>query len=130
MKTGERKVGPAHCRVRQSNALPQHLRGNVREVVDLEVPVAEQGKGYATTLMHAVCREADHHGIVLMLTPYPFGDNINLSQQQLADWYVKSFGFQPVQAEPSVLLARMPGATPRVLTLNPVTEAIVKERTK
>lgn len=130
MKTGERKVGAASCRVRQSNAIPQNMRANVREVVDLEVPVPEQGKGYATTLMHSVCREADKAGIVLMLTPYPYGDHINLSQQQLIDWYTKSFGFQAIQAEPSVLLARMPGSTPRMLTLKPVTQALYKEQTK
>lgn len=127
MPTGERTVGPAKLRVRQSNTLPQKIRANVREITDVEVPFAEQGKGYATTLMHKVCREADQHGLTLMLWPNPFGDNINLSRGQLIDWYARSFGFQVIQTEP-VLMARMPGSTPRMLTLNPVTEALVKER--
>ena len=62
MRTGNRSVGPAVCRVRQSNQIPQHLRSKVRELVKLEVPADKQGQGYATTLMHSVCREADKHG--------------------------------------------------------------------
>ena len=130
MPTGERRVGPATLRVRQCEALPLHLRPKTREIVNLETKFEEQGKGYATTLMHKVCREADAAGLVLVLSPQPWGDNINLSQAQLLDWYQRSFGFQPVQTEPMVLMARMPGATPRLLTLNPVTEAMQKEKTQ
>ena len=130
MPSGERRVGPAHLRVRQCTALPERMRAKTREIVDVETPFAEQGKGYATTLLHKVCREADAAGLVLVLSPQPFGDNINLSQAQLLDWYQRSFGFQPVQTEPMVLMARMPGATPRLLTLNPVTEAMQKEKTQ
>lgn len=130
MPTGERKVGAATCRVRQFTAVPVHLRDHTREVVNLETKAEEQGKGYATTLMHKVCREADAANMVLVLTPQPYGDNINLSEQQLAEWYARSFGFQVIQVEPMVLMARMPGSTPRMLQLNPVTEAIQKEKTK
>lgn len=130
MPTGERKVGAARCRVRQCTALPERMRAKTREVVDVETSFAEQGKGYATTLLHNVCREADAAGFVLVLSPQPYGDNINLSKQQLQDWYERGFGFAVIQHEPMTLMARMPGATPRMLTLNPVTEAIVKERTK
>jgi hypothetical protein len=77
-----------------------------------------------------VCREADAAGLVLVLSPQPFGDNINLSKEQLTDWYERSFGFAIIQHEPMVLMARMPGATPRLLTLNPVTEALQKEKTQ
>jgi hypothetical protein len=130
MPTGERKVGPARCRVRQCTALPERMRAKTREVVDVETPFDEQGKGYATTLLHKVCREADAAGLVLVLSPQPFGDNINLSKEQLTDWYERSFGFAIIQHEPMVLMARMPGATPRLLTLNPVTEALQKEKTQ
>jgi hypothetical protein len=130
MPTGERKVGPARCRVRQCTALPERMRAKTREVVDVETPFDEQGKGYATTLLHKVCREADAAGLVLVLSPQPFGDNINLSKEQLIDWYERSFGFAVIQHQPMVLMARMPGATPRLLTLNPVTEALQKEKTQ
>lgn len=130
MPTGERKVGPACCRVRQCTALPERMRAKTREVVDVETPFEEQGKGYATTLLHKVCREADAANLVLVLSPQPYGDNINLSKEQLEQWYERSFGFQVLQRAPMVLMARMPGATPRMLQLNPVIEAIQKEKTQ
>lgn len=129
METGDRRVGPATCRIRQTNAVPERMRGRVRELTKLEVPFSEQGKGYATTLMHSVCREADKHNIVLVLWPQPFGDNINLSKSYLVGWYEQRFGFNIIQPEP-VLMARMPGATPRLLKLNPVAEGLFKEKTK
>jgi GNAT superfamily N-acetyltransferase len=130
MPTGERRIGPASLRVRRCTALPEHLRAKTREIVDVETLFAEQGKGYATTLMHKVCREADAAGLVLVLSPQPYGDNINLSKQQLTEWYERSFGFAIIQHEPVTLMARMPGATPRMLQLNPITEAMQKEKTK
>lgn len=130
MPTGERHVGAASLRVRQCTALPERMRPKTREIVNLETPAAEQGKGYATTLMHKVCREADAAGLVLVLNPHPWGDHVNLSQAQLIDWYERGFGFAIIQHEPMVLMARMPGATPRILTLNPVTEALQKEKTR
>lgn len=129
MKTGERRVGSATCRVRQTQAVPFRMRARVREVTALEVPFEEQNKGYATTLMHRVCSEADAANIVLVLWPRPFGDNISLSKQQLIDWYHERFGFQCIQPEP-YLMARMPGATPRLLALNPISAALFKEKTK
>ena len=130
MKTGDRSVGPAKLRVRQCPALPPALQKTTRELVNVETPFAEQGKGYMTTLIHKVCREADAANLVLVLTPQPYGDNINLSKQQLEDWYARSFGFHTIQTEPMTLMARMVDGTPQALQLTPVTEALYKERTK
>lgn len=130
MKTGERSVGAAKLRVRQCPALPPALQKTTRELVNVETPFAEQGKGYMTTLIHKVCREADAANLVLVLTPQPYGDNINLSKQQLEDWYARSFGFHVIQREPMTLMARMVNGTPQALQLTPVTEALYKERTK
>lgn len=127
METKDHRVGPARCRIRQATGLPERMRARTRELCCLEVPAGEQGKGYATTLVHKVCREADAANIVLVLWPQPFGENVALSRDQLEAWYSRAFGFQRIQHDP-VLMARMPGATPRMLTLNPVVEAIVKER--
>lgn len=124
METRDHKVGAATCRVRCTNAVPASMRHGIREVTSLQVPAAEQGKGYATTLMHSVCREADAANIVLVLWPQPFGDDVALSRGQLVDWYSRTFGFQVIQPDP-VLMARMPGATPRLLRLNPTIEAIL-----
>lgn len=127
METKDHRVGPASCRIRQTNAVPERMRGRIREVCCVEVPAAEQNKGYATTLLHKVCREADEHNVVLVIWPHPFGDNISLSKGQLIDWYRERFGFQCIQPEP-YLMARMPGATPRILSLNPISEAVYKEK--
>jgi hypothetical protein len=127
MQTGIRKVGPASVKVRQTNAIPLRMRDRTREVTSLEVPEADQRKGYATTLMHKVCREADAANIVLMLWPMPYGDNIALSQAQLVGWYARQFGFSVIQPEP-ILMARLPHSNPRVLALNPVAEAMMKEK--
>lgn len=128
MKTGDRSVGPAKLRVRQCPALPPALQKTTRELVNVETPFAEQGKGYMTTLIHKVCREADAANLVLVLTPQPYGDNINLSEQKLEDWYARSFGLHVIQREPMTLMARMVNGTPKMLELTPITEAIYKER--
>ena len=130
MNTGPRSVGPAKLRVRQCPALPPALQKTTREIVNLETTFAEQGKGYATTLMHKVCREADAAGLVLVLSPQPWGDNMNLSKQQLEDWYARSFGFHTIQESPMVLMARMVNGTPKMMELKPLTEAIYKEHAK
>ena len=130
MKTGPRSVGAAALRIRQCPALPPKLQKTTREVVNLETAFAEQGKGYATTLMHKVCREADKAGLVLVLTPQPWGDNMNLSAQQLEDWYARSFGFCVIQTVPVTLMARMINGTPKLMELAPLTASLYKERTK
>ena len=130
MKTGDRSVGPAKLRVRQCPALPPALQKTTRELVNVETPFAEQGKGYMTTLIHKVCREADAANLVLVLTPQPYGDNINLSKQQLEEWYARSFGFHVIQREPMTLMARMVNGTPQALQLTPITEALYKEHMK
>ena len=127
MQTRDHQVGPATCRVRRCNAMPSSLHESVREVACLHVRASEQGKGYATTLMHKVCREADAAGVVLVLWPQPYGDDVAMSRDQLRAWYERGFGFALVQPEP-MLMARLPGATPRMLVLNPVIQALAKER--
>lgn len=132
MKTGDRSVGPAKLRVRQCPALPPALQKTTRELVNVETPFAEQGKGYATTLIHKVCREADKAGLVLVLTPQPYGDNINLSKQQLEEWYARSFGFCVIQTEPMTLMARMINGTPKAMELTHLAASFyyTKEQTK
>jgi hypothetical protein len=130
MKTGPRSVGAASLRIRQCPALPPALQKTTREIVNVETPFAEQGKGYMTTLIHKVCREADAANLVLVLTPQPYGDNINLSKQQLEEWYARSFGFHVIQREPMTLMARMVNGTPKMMELTPITEALYKEHMK
>ena len=130
MKTGRGSVGAASLRIGQCPALPPALQKTTRELVNVETPFAEQGKGYMTTLIHKVCREADAAGLVLVLSPQPYGDNINLSKQQLEEWYARSFGFCVIQTEPMTLMARMINGTPKMMELTPITEALYKEHMK
>lgn len=132
MKTGDRSVGPARLRVRQCPALPLALQATTRELVNVETPFDQQGKGYMTTLIHKVCREADKAGLVLVLTPQPHGDNIRLSKQQLEEWYARAFGFHTIQTEPMTLMARMINGTPKALELTHLAASLycMKENTK
>lgn len=109
--TGRRRHLTATCNLIVSNALPLGMRRNVRELNDLHVPEEDRRKGYASQLLHDICREADEHGLLLILV----ADDV-----QLAGWYSR-WGFQPINAQP-ILMARMAGATPR--TLKPITKAI------
>jgi N-acetylglutamate synthase-like GNAT family acetyltransferase len=125
MKTGNRMLGNlAVCRVRRCMALPEHMRDGTREITGLSVTAGRRNEGLGTTLMHKVCREADEANIVLVLFPEPFGGG-EMDQDRLMQWYADRFGFQIVQMAPEPLMARMPGATPRLLALNPLTLAAV-----
>jgi len=121
MDTRTYTLGPASCRVRRTQAVPAHMREGIRELASLQVPPAERGKGYATTLVHKVCRDADAAGVVLVVWPQPFGD-VAMTAEQLQAWYGREFGFQVIQPEP-VLMARPVDGTPRVLSLTPAAEA-------
>lgn len=128
METGDRKLGPASCRIRQCTALPVHMRAKSREVTALRTEAEERGKGYGTSLMHKVCREADSAGIVLIIWPLEFDDG-PLQGRALVDWYARNFGFGVIQEGPEVLMTRMPGATPKALALKPISAAALTLRT-
>lgn len=123
---GFRRVGGASCRLRVPDGMPKHMQDNMREVVEVKTVANLRKRGYATTLMHSVCREADRQGRILLLFPKAFHveEGVGLDDGQLHDWYTRSFGFMPIQANP-ILMARMVGATPQAtLKLNPAVEAI------
>lgn len=125
MIPGFRRVGAARCQVREAEMLPVHMRKGTRLITDVYTEPEHAGKGYATTLMHSICREADQMNIMLILQPEPFG-HASLPREELEVWYTVRFGFQMIQVDPP-LFARMPGGTPRsTLRLNPVTQAVIK----
>lgn len=129
MQTGFRRVGAASCQVRECVALPGHMRQQTREIVAVRTAPEHRMRGYATTLIHQLCREADSVGMILILFPQPYvmdDGEMGMGDQSLIHWYQDCFGFQPIQTDP-VLLARMPGATPRMsLKLQPVTAAVIE----
>lgn len=123
VKTGIRKFGGAQLLIREASFLPAHMRSATREVHKLEVPLPDNRRqGFGTELMHLTCAEADKSGVTLILECEAYGPHPCLETQPLADWYCRRFGFMPIQAKP-LLLARMPGSTPRRLSLNPITAA-------
>lgn len=129
MPTGERQLGPATCRVRRSPSLPAKMQEATREIVKLHVPDSARRQGYGTTLMHRVCREADDANITLVLFVGAYGREEDMDNTLLLEWYTTQFGFvvlQPATDEQEMMLARMPGSTPRVLSMNPVSRAIVR----
>ena len=123
MPTGDRRLGAASLRIRQCQALPQAMRPRTRELCDLQVPPALRGQGLASALVHKVCAEADAAGLVLVLAVQPFGEAGGLDADALRAWYAERFGFSLLQERPVVMMARMPGATPRLLSLRPVAAA-------
>lgn len=130
MKSGARTIAKksASLRIRRCTALPEHMRKDTREVLELTTVPEKRGQGYATSLMHALCREADAANITLVLFVKPFDDE-PLSARELRTWYSKTFGFTVLQEDP-VLMARMPGSTPKLLKLHPLQEALYKEQIK
>jgi hypothetical protein len=128
MEPGFRRVGAASCRIAVPTSMPANVQRRTREIVKLETAANKRGEGYATTLMHRVCAEADQMGFLLILRadPFPNEGEEYLSQSNLEGWYASRFGFQMIQ-EDIKLMARMPGSTPRTgLKLLPVVQAVVE----
>lgn len=131
MPTGERQLGPAVCRIRRCAALPAKMHDGTREIHKLVVPESVRRQGYGTTLMHRVCREADKAAITLVLFVGAFGREEDMDDVKLLEWYTSQFGFVVLQGktdDQQMMLARMPGSTPRVLSMNPVARAIAASK--
>lgn len=125
MVLGFRRVGGASCRLQKPLALPKHMHEGIVEVTRVLTDDLQRGKGYATTLIHRICQEADKNGLTLFLQVDPYGDG-PLDCSALEGWYSRAFGFAPIQAEP-LLMARMPGSTPKVgLKLSPLASAMIQ----
>lgn len=112
MKTGVRHFENASCKVLYCAAIPNQLRSKTREVVSVDVPENLRRQGMATRMLQNVCDEADAHNIILLIFPKPFGEGEKMDASQLADWYAERFGFQVIQVQPTIMMARMPGSSP------------------
>lgn len=123
MNVGQRKHEQATLMLAESLAIPEEMRGRVREVLRLYVPTHHRKKGLATALMRDVCMEADRAGFVLMLWPRQYGDG-EMETQNLIGWYRK-FGFIETQEAP-VLMMRQPRVA--VAVGNPVDVAAARRR--
>lgn len=106
MKIGERKYGAAIAVVRFCEGVPEHMKHDVREITDVYTDPKMRRQGHATELMNRICKEADAKKMILVLRPGQFGDG-EMTDRQLYEWYGNTFGFNEIQREPVVLLARM-----------------------
>jgi hypothetical protein len=62
MEPGFRRVGAASCRVNMPKVVPAHMKNRMREITEVKTAPDKRGQGYATTLMHKICHEADQMG--------------------------------------------------------------------
>ena len=97
---GFHELASACCRIVPAMGVPEHMRGGMREIIDLTS--ANPRKGHATKLMYKICAAADEQRITLILTAHAFQDG--MADEQLAKWYQR-FGFIKLQDEP-VIMAR------------------------
>jgi predicted GNAT family acetyltransferase len=112
MKPGTRSQGTSTLRLSFNTSVPAHLRGGLLEVSHVHTPAADRGNGQASLLLQKVCAEADRARKVLLVLPKPYDDG-PLDQAALIEWY-SAFGFDLIQTQPVALMARPPGAAPRV----------------
>jgi ribosomal protein S18 acetylase RimI-like enzyme len=94
MKLGKRRLGAASCTLSKSQALD-----GIIELSALHTDEWHRGKGLANRLMDGICEDADKSSTVLLLQPD--------GEEWLCKWY-ESHGFQQIQSEPVVLMARPP----------------------
>lgn len=103
MNAGLRTYKHASCRVHAPTSVPEHLQGQVRELISLRSD--NQGNGEARDLMHRVCKEADHFKMVLMLTAKPF--EAGIPEDKLKSFY-KRFGFFVASDKAPDVMVRAP----------------------
>lgn len=113
MNLGSREHKGASLRISMCEAMPEDMRDKTREVVSLAS--TNPRKGHATTLMWTVCHEADQAGVMLLLQPKQFGGG-EMDNGKLERFYGR-FGFQVVQREPAVLMARSPERVNRIAVM-------------
>ena len=86
--------------VRNSGAIASMRRARVGESVYLmliRTDRNQQGRGHASELLAEICNAADRNGVCLFLEVEK-GDDGNLSESQLMDWYWR-FGFRGEREE-------------------------------
>jgi GNAT superfamily N-acetyltransferase len=109
---GPRSNAYASCKLAIPTALPKDMRGPIVELRALATRKDKRGKGFASALVAAVCEEADKARRFLFLHVKPdcdFECEKALTTQELANFYIKH-GFQPIQAEPLLMLRPFAGA--------------------
>ena len=103
---GTRKLGHATCKLCVPKALPSDMQTDVVELINLKTKPNKRGQGYAKALLASVCNEADQAKRFLLLHVKPDKPS---DIEALANFYIRN-GFQPIQAEPLLMLRPFAGA--------------------
>lgn len=82
-------------------------RDRVLQISNLFTAPNRRRKGDARWLLCEVCVEADANKAVLVLEPRPMDDDAPLDETALESFY-RRFGFETMQRQPVVLMARRP----------------------
>ena len=98
MKPGTIAIGNASLHVGYSQIVPPNKRGKVRELTEFFVPENQRGKGEGTTLLQAVCDDADNEGLMLIIIA---------DDDRLAAFYSR-FDFALLSEDKLRLMLRMP----------------------
>jgi len=98
------------CLVRNCLGVPLDMRAAIREVCAVSTPEECWGLGLATNLMNSVCREADSHNKILLLTIDEPG------RERLTKFYEK-FGFSVIDNDKYFMMIRNPHAAEVVLNV-------------
>lgn len=115
MKPGRRELNEASVSVCMSEAVPEHMREDIREILNLFVEPQARRKKLATMLMNMVCQEADANSITLILTARPLDDQ-GPDEESLIAWYGQ-FGFKGLQDTVNgLMLARQVHAPTKVIS--------------
>ena len=72
----------------------------VFQITRVNVPPKFRGRGVGTSLMLAVCEDADEQGARLVLAINPYGE---MTEEMLRDWY-EGFGFEEVDGSGGLFL--------------------------
>lgn len=103
---GPRSNAYASLRLSVPTALPADMQGPVVELRALKTRKDKRGMGFAKALLADVCAEADEAKRFLFLHVAP--DNAD-DTEAMANFYIRN-GFQPIQADPLLLLRPFAGA--------------------
>ncbi len=98
MNPGTRRNFYARLELRHMDGIDEAAKDGLLQVLSLQTAPEHRKQGHATSLLKAVCKEADEAKKILVLSP---------DDKSLKEWYQK-FGFQAIQFQPVVLMCREP----------------------
>lgn len=98
---GHRANSGASLKLSYSMAMPEHIRGRIREITCMYSVLDQRGMGHASRLLDEVGREADLSNYILMLMPKPYGDKA-MNESDLIAWYARH-GFRLIQNNPFMM---------------------------